>query len=102
MRWEGLEPSRLAAHGPQPCLSANSSTERAPKYYNPLEYACQEIIAYEVRSVTRIAVDAMGSDAYPVPDVAGAVMAARELGIEVLLVGNEPAISPVLERREAG
>jgi hypothetical protein len=26
MRWEGLEPSRLAAHGPQPCLSANSST----------------------------------------------------------------------------
>ena len=26
MRWEGFEPSRLAAHGPQPCLSANSST----------------------------------------------------------------------------
>ena len=26
VRWEGLEPSRLAAHGPQPCLSANSST----------------------------------------------------------------------------
>ena len=26
MRWRGLEPPRLAAHGPQPCLSANSST----------------------------------------------------------------------------
>ena len=26
MRWGGLEPPRLAAHGPQPCLSANSST----------------------------------------------------------------------------
>jgi fatty acid/phospholipid biosynthesis enzyme len=28
----------------------------------------------------RIVVDAMGSDHYPVPDVAGAVMAAREFG----------------------
>jgi hypothetical protein len=26
MRWVGLEPTRLAAHGPQPCLSASSST----------------------------------------------------------------------------
>jgi len=26
VRWGGLEPPRLAAHGPQPCLSANSST----------------------------------------------------------------------------
>ena len=26
VRWRGLEPPRLAAHGPQPCLSANSST----------------------------------------------------------------------------
>ena len=26
MRWGGLEPPRLAAHGPQPCLSASSST----------------------------------------------------------------------------
>ena len=26
VRWVGVEPTRLAAHGPQPCLSANSST----------------------------------------------------------------------------
>jgi hypothetical protein len=26
VRWGGLEPPRLSAHGPQPCLSANSST----------------------------------------------------------------------------
>jgi hypothetical protein len=26
VRWRGLEPPRLSAHGPQPCLSANSST----------------------------------------------------------------------------
>ena len=31
MRWEGFEPSRLAAHGPQPCLSANSSTSAGVK-----------------------------------------------------------------------
>ena len=47
--------------------------------------------------VTCIAVDAMGSDAYPVPDVAGAVLAAREFGIEIILVGNEPAIRPLLD-----
>jgi hypothetical protein len=29
VRWEGVEPSRLAAHGPQPCLSASSSTSAA-------------------------------------------------------------------------
>jgi len=26
VRWVGVEPTRLSAHGPQPCLSANSST----------------------------------------------------------------------------
>ena len=52
--------------------------------------------------MTRIAVDAMGSDAYPVPDIAGAVMAAREFGIEVLLVGNEPEIGPLLEAEKPG
>jgi len=53
--------------------------------------------------LTRIVVDAMGSDAHPAPDVAGAVMAAREYGIEVILVGNESAIRPVLEtQRPAG
>ena len=40
----------------------------------------------------RIVLDAMGSDDYPVPDVAGAVLAAREWGDEIILVGREEAI----------
>jgi phosphate acyltransferase len=46
--------------------------------------------------MTRIVVDAMGSDEFPTPDVIGAVMAAREYGIEILLVGDETQIKPVL------
>src|SRR5574340_1054003 len=33
----------------------------------------------------------------PVPDGLGSVLAARELGIEVILVGNETIVRPVLE-----
>ena len=47
--------------------------------------------------MTRIAVDAMGSDNYPTPDVEGAVMAAREYGVEILLVGDVSKIQPVLD-----
>jgi fatty acid/phospholipid biosynthesis enzyme len=39
--------------------------------------------------MARIVVDAMGSDDYPTPDVEGAVMAAREYGVEIILVGDE-------------
>ncbi len=46
--------------------------------------------------MARIVVDAMGSDSYPVPDVEGAVMAAREYGAEIILVGDEARITPVL------
>jgi glycerol-3-phosphate acyltransferase PlsX len=46
--------------------------------------------------MTRIVVDAMGSDNYPWPDVEGAVMAARDYGVEVILVGDESKIKPVL------
>jgi phosphate acyltransferase len=46
--------------------------------------------------MTRIAVDAMGSDEFPTPDVIGAVMAAREYGVEIILVGDEARIQPVL------
>src|SRR5512135_597117 len=52
--------------------------------------------------MTRIVVDAMGSDAYPVPDVAGAVMAARELGVEIILVGDQAKIQPVLDEQKPG
>ncbi len=46
--------------------------------------------------MTKIVVDAMGSDNYPVPDVIGAVMAAREYNVGVILVGDEAKIQPVL------
>ncbi len=52
--------------------------------------------------MTCIVVDAMGSDDYPVPDVVGAVMAAREYGIEIILVGDETKIGPVLAAQAAG
>ena len=46
--------------------------------------------------MTKIVVDAMGSDNYPTPDVEGAVMAAREYGVEIILVGDASKIEPVL------
>ncbi len=46
--------------------------------------------------MTRIVVDAMGSDNYPTPDIEGAVMAAQEYGVEVVLVGDENKIKPIL------
>jgi glycerol-3-phosphate acyltransferase PlsX len=45
----------------------------------------------------RIALDAMGSDQFPRPDVEGAVLAAREYGDEVLLIGDEKVVRPVLD-----
>ena len=50
--------------------------------------------------MTRIVVDAMGTDTYPDPDVVGAVMAARELGVEIILVGNESIVRPVLDAQD--
>ncbi len=48
----------------------------------------------------RIVVDAMGSDAYPEPDVAGAVLAAREFGDDIILVGDETVIKKTLSQHE--
>jgi phosphate acyltransferase len=50
----------------------------------------------------KIALDAMGSDNFPQPDVEGAVAAAREYGEEVLLIGDEKIVSPVLEKQNIG
>jgi glycerol-3-phosphate acyltransferase PlsX len=50
--------------------------------------------------MTRIVIDAMGSDDYPTPDVTGAVMAAREYGLEIILVGDEARINPILEAQK--
>ncbi len=45
-----------------------------------------------------IALDAMGSDNHPAPDVEGAVLAAREYGVRVKLVGDEAAVRAELAR----
>jgi glycerol-3-phosphate acyltransferase PlsX len=45
-----------------------------------------------------IAIDAMGSDRAPGPDVAGAIAAVREAPLEVLLVGDGPRLEAELAR----
>src|SRR5262245_45299645 len=52
--------------------------------------------------MTRIVVDAMGSDNYPTPDVIGAVEAAREYGVEIILTGDASKIQPILDSSNAG
>jgi glycerol-3-phosphate acyltransferase PlsX len=48
-----------------------------------------------------IALDAMGSDRAPKPEIEGAIQAARQYGVRVVLVGREPAIQAELERHPA-
>jgi glycerol-3-phosphate acyltransferase PlsX len=45
-----------------------------------------------------IALDAMGSDRAPKPEVEGAIQAARHHGVRVILVGREPEIRAELDR----
>ena len=52
--------------------------------------------------MARIVVDAMGSDNYPIPDVEGSVIAAREYGVEIILVGDKSKIGPVLDAQNPG
>jgi glycerol-3-phosphate acyltransferase PlsX len=44
----------------------------------------------------RLIVDAMGTDERPLPDVRGAVLAARETSDTIVLVGNQPQIEQIL------
>ncbi|NLX37385.1 MAG: phosphate acyltransferase PlsX [Chloroflexi bacterium] len=48
----------------------------------------------------RIALDAMGSDHFPQPDVEGAVRAARRYGHEIVLVGRREAIEAELAKHD--
>jgi len=48
-----------------------------------------------------IALDAMGSDRAPKPEIEGAIHAARQYGVRVLLVGPETLIKPELDRHSA-
>ena len=45
-----------------------------------------------------VALDAMGGDHFPKPEVAGAVQAVKELGVRVILVGREDVIRKELDR----
>jgi glycerol-3-phosphate acyltransferase PlsX len=48
----------------------------------------------------KIVVDAMGSDRHPQPDVEAAVQAAREYGIEIVLVGQKDVVEPELAKHD--
>ncbi|MCA9980593.1 MAG: hypothetical protein KDD89_07170, partial [Anaerolineales bacterium] len=48
----------------------------------------------------KIVVDAMGSDQNPAPDVEGGVMAAREFGDEIILVGDQKKIEAELAKHD--
>jgi len=51
--------------------------------------------------MTTVALDAMGGDHAPHAEVAGAVQAAREFGVRVLLVGQQPVVQQELGRQSA-
>ncbi len=46
-----------------------------------------------------IILDAMGSDNYPIPEIEGSLMAARELGIDIVLVGKKDILLPLLQEK---
>lgn len=48
-----------------------------------------------------IALDAMGTDRAPKPEVEGAIQAARQYGVRVLLVGPQEIVRPELDRHSA-
>jgi len=48
-----------------------------------------------------IALDAMGSDRAPKPEIEGAILAARQYGVRVLLVGPEEVVKAELDRHSA-
>jgi glycerol-3-phosphate acyltransferase PlsX len=48
-----------------------------------------------------IALDAMGSDRAPKPEIEGAIQAARQYGVRVLLVGPEATVKAELDRHPA-
>lgn len=50
----------------------------------------------------RIALDAMGGDRAPLPEVVGAVEAYRRFGVPVLLVGDEPRLLKELQHLKVG
>ncbi len=52
--------------------------------------------------MTKIVVDAMGSDNSPRSEVDGAIAAAKAYGVHVILAGNESLLKPMLKESSAG
>src|SRR5215510_12495370 len=48
----------------------------------------------------KIAVDAMGSDRSPAVEVEGAVQAATQFGVPIVLVGRQEEVRPLLEKHD--
>jgi phosphate acyltransferase len=60
----------------------------------------QQFIPNRTVFAMKIALDAMGSDKRPAPDVEGAVLAVREFGVTVCLVGDETKIKLELAKHD--
>jgi glycerol-3-phosphate acyltransferase PlsX len=56
-------------------------------------------LRFPSKAMPRIAVDAMGTDAAPAPELEGVILAARERLAEILLVGPEDILKRELTRR---
>jgi glycerol-3-phosphate acyltransferase PlsX len=66
------------------------------KYYNRLYTSVKKHILEEIQM--KIALDAMGSDNCPEPEISAAVQAVKEFGDEIFLVGPEEILRPRLEQ----
>ncbi len=59
-----------------------------------------EVVEHKAGSRMRIVVDAMGSDRNPAPDVEGAVLAAREYRLGIVLVGDRERVHAELAKHD--
>src|SRR6266436_9219430 len=64
-----------------------------------MRFASTPVRRHQVPMIT-IAVDAMGGDNAPRPEVEGSVLAARELGVRVMLVGQPQVVKAELARHD--
>lgn len=61
-------------------------------------YLVQTAARYHDEVNLRIALDGQGSDSYPVPEIEGAVLAAREFACEIILTGDEDLLRPAIDK----
>ncbi len=64
---EGLEPSRLAAHDPKSCLSANSSTSPLRRHYSFRRKACKGDFTNYIIGLHRLCPSAWPGAFWPIP-----------------------------------